>query len=193
MPDDELIRFTKNESQQLTLESFHLLKSELESRNLDLSFIEAAEVDKQLAEAVKISEFEKATANEFLETIWQFAFDAKERGNSDKVIFESLSKKNINPEYAYMLIASIEPKARELVDSFDTEIIVGWIFAILGAVLVIYTLGADSATVSFLLWGAIMVIGGIGRLAISYSKKKKFQTIVKNIMAEREDEDQLYQ
>lgn len=57
MPDEEIIRFAQNESQDLTLDSFHLLKSEFEARCLDLTVIESAQVDKQLAEAMKISEF----------------------------------------------------------------------------------------------------------------------------------------
>jgi hypothetical protein len=130
MPDEELMRFAVNEAQKLTIQSFHLLKSEFETRNLDLSIIETVQAEKDLAEATKLSEFEKTTAFEFTETIWRFAFDEKEKGKSNQEIYEALLQKKITDDYAYMLIASMEPKAKELVDSFDTDIIVGWIFTI---------------------------------------------------------------
>jgi len=193
MPDEELVRFAVNESQKLTIESFHLLKSEFEARNLDLSIIETVQTEKDLAEATKLSEFEKATALEFAETIWQFAFDEKEKGKSNYEIYEALLLKNINDNYAYMLISSMEPKAKELVDSFDTDIIVGWIFTIAGAILLLYTLNVDTLHAAFLIWGILMLLGGIKRLVGSYSKKRKFQTIVSNIETEKEVENNLYQ
>ena len=193
MPDEELVRFAVNEAQKLTIESFHLLKSEFENRNLDLSIIETVQTEKDLTEAAKLSQFEKTTAFEFTETIWQFAFDEKEKGKSNQEIYEALLQKNITDNYAYMLIASMEPKAKELVDSFDTDIIVGWIFTIAGALLLLYTLNADTIHAAFLIWGTIMLLGGIIRLAVRYTKKRKFQTIVNNIETEKETENNLYQ
>ena len=193
MPDEQLVRFAIDESQHLTLESFHLLKTEFELRNLDLGIIEKIKDDKELAEAIKISEFEKATAMEFTETIWKFAFDEKEKGKSNTDIFNSLLKKNISSDYAYMLIESIEPKARELVDSFDTEIIVGWIFTIIGGLLVLFTINSETIPKIFLLWGGLSIAGGCLRLSNSYTKKRKFQAIVKNIEAETLEQNNFYQ
>jgi len=192
MPDDELIRFAKNESQSLTLEAFHLLKSEFETRKLDIGVLESVQVDRELAEATKLSNFEKQTASEFTETIWKFAFDEKEKGKSNKEIYNLLLKKNIAENYAYMLIESIEPRSRELVDSFDTEIIVGWVVLIIGALLLLLTLNSTSQ-IMFLLWGSALAIGGIARLSRSYIKKRKFQTIVKNIESEKEEQNSLFQ
>lgn len=192
MPDEELLRFAKNESQKLTIESFHLLKAEFESRNLDLNVLNTVEVEKQLAEASKLSEFEKTTANEFLSTIWNFAFDEKEKGKKDREIFNALLKKKVNPEYAHMLIESLEPKAKELADSLGTEIIVGWILLIVGGALMIFTLSGESS-LNFLLWGSMLILGGVLRLSKSYSRKKKFETIISNIEVERSEQNNLYQ
>jgi hypothetical protein len=192
MPDNELINFAKNESLSLTLESFHLLKSEFRERNLDFSVIENAQVDRELAEATKLSEFEKTTAASFTETIWKFAFDEKEAGKKDEDIFNALLKKHIAPEYASMLIASIEPRSRELAISFENEITVGWILFTLGIFLSIFLINSLSNSL-VIIWGPLLTIGGIVRLANSYSKKKKFQTIVSNIEAEKEVQNVLYQ
>lgn len=193
MPDEELVRFAINESQKLTIESFHLLKAEFEERNLDLGVIEAVETENELAEATRQSEFERATVNAFAETIWQFAFDEKEKGKSNREIYNSLLKKNVGSDYACMLIESIEPRAQELVDSFDTDIIVGWILAIAGAGLLIFTLNAAEPNINFLVWGSILALGGAVRLFTSYRKKRKFEIIVSNVEAEKEAENNLYQ
>jgi hypothetical protein len=193
MPDEELLRFATNESQKLTIESFHLLKSEFESRNLDLTILERVQTEKELAEAMQLSEFEKNTASQFAETIWQFAFDEKEKGKSNQEIYNALLRKNISENYAYMLIESLEPRAKELVDSFENEIIVGWIFTIAGALLLLYTLNLDEIQMTFLIWGTLMLLGGIIRLGASYSKKRKYQTILTNIETEKEVENNLYQ
>jgi hypothetical protein len=193
MPDNELINFAKNESLSLTLESFHLLKSEFRARNLDFNVIESAQVDRELAEATKLSEFEKTTAASFTETIWKFAFDEKEAGKKDQDIFNALLKKNIAPEYASMLIASIEPTSKELAISFENEITVGWILFTLGIFLSIFLINSLSNSLVIIIWGPVLTIGGIIRLANSYSKKKKFQTIVSNIEVEKEVQNGLYQ
>ena len=181
-----------NESKNLTIESFHLLKSEFEIRNLDIGILESAQVDRELEEATKLSNFEKQTVEAFTETIWKFAFDEKEKGKSNEEIFNSLKKKRINEDYANMLIESIEPRARELVDSFDTEIIVGWVILIAGSILIFLTLNSTLLP-SFVIGGIALVIGGIVQLSTSYRKKNKFQTIVKNMEDEKEEQNKLYQ
>ncbi|MBL0054934.1 MAG: hypothetical protein IPP31_01850 [Chitinophagaceae bacterium] len=186
MPDHELIRFAQNESLSLTLQSFHLLKAEFKARNLDFSVIESAQVDRELAEATKISELEKTIAATFTETIWKFAFTEKEAGKSNEDIYNALLKKNITPEYAYMLIESIEPRSRELADSFENEIIIGWILFVLGLFLSVFLFNQESIRGTYLLWGPVLTIAGMVRLATSYARKKKYQTIVRNIEAEKE-------
>ena len=71
MPDEELIRFAINESQHLTIESFHLLKSEFESRNLEIGILEDVETDRAFSELNKQSAFEKATTIEYTKMVWK--------------------------------------------------------------------------------------------------------------------------
>ena len=132
MPDDELIRFAKNEVQHLTMESFHLLKAEFEFRNLNIGVLEEVETDRLLSEISKQSTFEKATNIEYAEMIWKFALDQKEEGKTDPEILDALITKGVSLPYGSMLLESLESKSRELVESFDTEIIVGWVLIIAG-------------------------------------------------------------
>jgi hypothetical protein len=192
MPDSELIRFAENESASLTLESFHLLKAEFEARNLDLGVIESAQFDRELTEATKLSNFEMETAVKFEEAIWKFAFDEKEKGTSDEHIFHALLKKNIKEEYAYMLIQSLEHRAKELFDHFENQIIVGWVLLIAGGI--IFFLMINSAMMPVVaIWGVLLAVGGFVRLYMCYDKKRKFQAVLKSITEERENQNNLYQ
>lgn len=192
MQDEELVRFARAESHNLTIQSFHLLKLEFEARNLDLNVIEDARVTRELQEATKLSEFERVTASAFAENIWEFAFDEKEAGKSNEQIFNELLKKNITADYAYMLIESIEPRSRQLADSFDTEIIIGWILLVIGIFLSMYIVDSKTVNIFFIVWGPLLALGGIIRLSGSYSKRKKYQTIVDKIEAEK-NQSNLYQ
>ena len=192
MPDHELIRFAKNESKHLTMESFHLLKSEFESRNLDIGVLEEVETDRLLSEMDNKSTFEKATTIEYTEMIWKFALDQKEKGKTNEEIFNSLIIKGVSEPYAFMLLESLESKSKELVENFDTEIIVGWILIIAGFV-TLYLVAIDTFKSIMALYGLIGIIGGIVRLSTSYTKKRKYQTVADNIKEEKDKLNNLYQ
>ncbi len=192
MPDEELILFAKNESQHLTIESFHLLVSEFELRNLDIGVLESVEIDKALSDLNKQSAFEKSTAIEYTEMIWKFAFDEKEKGSKDSEIFKNLVKKGVDDSYAYILIESLESKSKEMSEEFDTEIILGWVFLFAGILLVFLVING-SFRETFVLYGLLFIVGGIVRLFKSYSKKNKYVTILKNITKEKEETNTLYQ
>ncbi len=192
MPDAELIRFAKNEAQHLTMESFHLLKSEFESRNLDIGVLEEVETDKALLQMNMQAGFENSTTIEYTEMIWKFALDEKEKGKTNTEIFNSLISKGVNENYALMLLETLESKSKELVENFDTEIIVGWIFFIAGLV-ILYLVATETFTSIMALYGLIGIIGGIARLATSYTKKRKYQTVADNIQEEKDKLNNLYQ
>ncbi|MFT3680573.1 MAG: hypothetical protein QM791_09895 [Ferruginibacter sp.] len=194
MPDSELLRFAKNESSNLTQDSFYALKAEFESRGLDLNIINEADNQRFAAEKTKQDKFEQTTLMEFTETIWKFAFDEKEKGKTNRDILDSLIKKNIHPDYAIMLIESIEPKSKEMAGDLENGIIAGWIFLIIGSLLLMFTIASPNIHAIFLLWGFLLSAGAIARLTKSYTQKRKFLTILKNIETEREEIDNnLYQ
>ena len=192
MPDEELIRFAINESQHLTLESFHLLKTEFESRNLDIGVLEEVEIDEKLAEINKQSTFELATSIEYTEMIWKFALEEKEKGKSNTEILHSLMERRVEENYAGMLIETLESKSKDLVNDLDNEIVAAWIVLCAGLIAVI--LGGSGAVHGIIaLYGLIAIIGGVIRLSRSYPQKKKYETVVSNIEDEKEQLNNLYQ
>jgi hypothetical protein len=164
MPDEKLIRFAINESQQLTIESFYLLRQEFELRNLDIAIIEEAETEKALSDLNKQTTFEKTTANEYTQMIWKFALEEKGKGSTDTDVFNKLRAKGVEENYAHMLIETLELKSRELVDSYDTDIIIGWIIFPVGILMIVLVVSGNFREI-FSLYGLLLIIGGVARLA----------------------------
>ncbi|MEO5647089.1 MAG: hypothetical protein ABIQ56_01935 [Chitinophagaceae bacterium] len=186
MSDNELIVFAENESQKLTIESFHLLKSEFEKRKLDLRVIEIVEIDKALSELNKHSKFEEITAIEFTETIWNYALDEKVKGLSDHLIFNGLLGKGVAEDYAFMLVSSLEKKSKDLIEELGMEMIIGVILMLAGAILFFLVLN-DTLSGLFILYGGVAVLVGLARFIMSTRRRDKFKTIINNI--ERENLD----
>ena len=116
----------------------------------------------------------------------------KEKGKTNIEIYNALLNKGLNENSAYMLIDTLESKSKELIDIFDTEIIIGWVVLAAGLV-TLYLAAIDTLKAIIGLYGVIGIIGGTIRLFISYSKKKKYQTIANNIEEEKDNLNNLYQ
>lgn len=188
MPDPELIRFAENESQKITPESFYALQSEFIARGLDTTLFDTAQTDRDITKALKLSQFESETAEAFSEAIWKFAFDEKEKGIANAEIYESLVKKQVGEDAASMLLLTMETRAKDLVEEYDTQIIIGWLFCFGGVLLLGYSINYNISRPSLLAWGALLVIGGFIRLIMCYPKKLKFKTIVNEIEKEKQEE-----
>jgi hypothetical protein len=186
MTDNELVIFAINESQKLTLESFHLLKSEFEKRNLDLGIIEAAEIDKALSKLNEQTASEQITAFEFTKAIWQSALDQKEQGKSDEYIYNYLLKKGLNENSAFMIVKSLESKSKELVEDYDTELITGGLLIIAG-IAAFLLVSNEVFSKIFLLYGALLILGGVIRLTVSSNKKNKYKKILEIIASENDE------
>jgi hypothetical protein len=184
MGDEELQFFAINESDKLTIESFHLLREEFRKRNLELGIIESAEIDKALNDLNKQSTFEKITAYQFAESLFQYALDEKELGKPDFEIYNNLLDKGVDKEYAFMLVKSLGTISKEIADDYDSEIIAGWIFLIAGVLTIFLAFTGIFASI-FILYGFIGLSGGGVRLYKSYSKKGKYHTISQNIEVEK--------
>ena len=193
MTDEELFHFASNESDGLTPQSFVLLRDEFVRRDLDLAVMESAQVDRDLADALKLSALETSAANTFIGGIWEFVFEEKENGASDEEIFDGLRSKSITAEYAWMMIQSIEPRAKAAINKVTGEITVGRVLVIVGASLFLITLSNTIKGGGFMLFGASLIIGGSVRLYRSLHAKKKFETILENIREEKENKENLFQ
>lgn len=192
LSDNELIYLAREDSESLTVESFQLLIQELDSRGIDSNIIEQAQVDRELAEVVKVSETEKKIAADFTQLIWNQCLDMKEKGKTNEEIYNALISQNLSPEYAYMLIATIEPRMKEVTDETETENIVGWIFIGGGILITIFAFVSDFQSVHFI-WGPIGILSGIVSLSNSSKRKKRISTILQQVNSEKEKNDSMYQ
>lgn len=192
MGDEELIALAQNESQHLTVEAFHLLQLELEKRNIDTEVIDQMQTAKEIEQGNIVSAFEQHTAEQFTETVWQAAFDAKVKGKTDKELFDALLKMNIKEEYAYMLIQSMEQRVKELVEHYKSEMNIGVGFIIAALVLVVLLLNITGRP-AISLWSIVLLIYGISRAAKNSKRMKQMQRIADIISEEKERNQQLYQ
>jgi hypothetical protein len=184
MGDEELIEFAKNESLHLTIESFHLLNLEFEKRNIDKSVLEQAEIDKELSNLNNQTTFEKITAYEFTKSLWDFSLNEKQKGVLNRDIYDALLKKGVSDQYAFMLLESLESKSKEMLDNFETEVILGWLILTAGIILIFFAFG-ETVDGLYAVYGSLLAVVGGLRLYKSYFKKKKYQDILNNILTEK--------
>ncbi|MDQ6903731.1 MAG: hypothetical protein M3139_12045 [Bacteroidota bacterium] len=183
MPDEELIRFAKNESQHLTIESFRLLITEFENRNLDIGILESIEIDKELAKLNKQSSFEQKTAKDFEQSILEYALTEKEKGSTNIIIYNELIQKGITEDYAFMFVQSLNWKVKSLIDSYDTNLILSFVFVLSGIIMFALYLN-ETIGPMFALYGFLLGVLGIFGIIKNYSNKQKYQAILKIIESE---------
>jgi hypothetical protein len=186
MPDEELIRFAKNESQHLTIESFRLLLSEFENRNLDTGILELVETEKELSKLNKQSSFEQKTAQEFEQSILEYALTEKGKGTPNIDIYNRLLQKGLNEEYAFMFVQTLSWKVKSLIDSYDTNLILSFVFG-LGGIIMFALYSNETFGPMFALYGFILIVLGIFGVISNYSNKQKYQSILKIIESEESE------
>ncbi len=184
MPDEELIRFAKNESQHLTIESFGLLLSEFENRNLDIGILESVETDKELSKLNKQSYFEQKIAQEFEQFLLEYALVEKEKGTTNIDIYNGLIQNGLNEDYDFMFVQSLSWKVKSLVDSYDTNLILSCVF-VLGGIIMCILFSNETLGPMFALYGFLLIVLGIFGIIKNYSNKQKHQAILKIIESEK--------
>ncbi len=190
MDDEELVRFACNESDHLTIDSFHLLKSEFEKRNLDIGILESVEIDQTLTEITRQTTAERITAFEFTAVIWKDALDQKALGKSNREIFEGLIKRGLAEEYAFMLIQSLDLKAKELVNDNDNGIIASWIALAISACGFFCAFVGDFSPL-YMAYATLIAIPALIGLNRSSSNKEKYQKVCEQIAAEQLAEERV--
>ena len=186
MSDEELIRFAKNESQHLTPESFRVLLSEFEDRNLDIGILEEAETKRELSKLNKQSSFEKKTAQEFEQSLLKYALTEKEKGTLNIDIFNGLIQKGVKEEYAFMFVQSLSWKVKSIIDNYDTYLIMSIVFLV-GGVIMFALFSNETFGPMFAVYGFALMVLGIFGIIKSYSNKQKYQEILKVIESEESE------
>ncbi len=186
MSDDQLVRFAKLEAEHLTLESFHALKDELISRDIDLQVIEELE-DVDIPE----KNINKAVTNTFLGSLFEFAIEKKSKGVSNAEIYHSLLEKKLAPEQAVMLIQMLPEISQKTLKATETEILIAWVAFFIGILLSLFSY--NQLDVKFFVGIAVLITASI-KLANSYAYKKKIVQAIDHFQQDKEsDLKDLYQ
>ena len=185
MPDEELTRFAKNESANLTIDSFRLLMSELETRNIDTNILDIAETERALAELSTKSFAEEKIAVDFELSLLDYALSEKEKGRSDADIYNGIIQKGLDEEYAFMFVQSLNWKVRALIDEYDTRVIYGGVLTGIGLLSLVLVVNETFGPI-YALYGGVLLVVGIILLVRNSSGKQRHQSILK-IMEEEEE------
>lgn len=186
MPDEELTRFAKNESANLTIDSFRLLMSELEMRNIDTNILDAAETERALAELSTKSFAEEKIAVDFELSLLDYALREKEKGRSDLDIYNGIIQKGLAEEYAFMFVQSLNWKVRALIDEYDTRVIDGGVIAGIGLLSLVLVVNETFGHM-YALYGGVLLVLGIILFVRNSAGKQRYQSILKRMEEEEEN------
>jgi hypothetical protein len=187
MSDQELINLANNEGQELTPGALEALKKEFLKRGLDIHIYDSIGEKKQVLLRQNIEQAKGNASTEFTNSLWNYAFDEKKDGKTDKEIITGLMEKGVDEEHSLLIVKSLENKAKELVKAFDNQMLIGGLICGAGIVITVLTISAAQNGGSYVVaWGAI-IFGAI-RLFKGMSNKDKYKTILENISAEQQTE-----
>lgn len=181
MLDTQLITIAKNDGHHLTPVAFAILKQEFKKRDLDYSFIEAAEENKIVQHQEKIEQFKHNASKEYLTTIWNYVIEEKESGTTDNEILAGLKERGLEEPDAVEIISNTESKLKELIDLQSNKMLFGGIIFLLGIFISLYSYTASMTsggyyiiTYGAVLFGAILFFKG-------FAAKRKYTRIVKSL------------
>lgn len=93
-------------------------------------------------------------------------------------IFYGLLKRGLTEEYAFIFVQSLDSRVKNVIEHFDTNIIFGYILITLGFIIVsLYLLQYFEGI--YILYGLLLIIGGIWCAVRNTNRKKKYQEILK--------------
>src|SRR5665647_2252778 len=113
MSDEQLIHLAQTEGQDLTSEALPLLHEEFLNRKLDTTIFGTLDDNKKAQQKRNIQEAQNNASNEFIKSIWTYAFNEKEKGTTDEEIRKSIIERGLDEEHSSLIIKTLESKAKE--------------------------------------------------------------------------------
>lgn len=184
MSDDQLINFTQNEYDKLTVDAIHLLKEEFIRRKLDVTVIESVQIEKEFSDLTKQNFIEQEISQKYLQTIWKFALEEKIKNVPDVTLYYKLLGKGLTEMVVLGIINNLSEVSKEIADDFNTKIYSGWMFFVVGFVLCMIGLNRESG-ILFIVYGIVVSIVGLIYLVMGYSGKNKYTRLAEKIETER--------
>mgnify|MGYP001792516161 CR=1 FL=1 len=125
---------------------------------MDYSFIEFAEQNKISIHQEKIQKVRESVADDFLKAIWMYVFDEKEKGSTDNEILSGLQDRGLDEAHSMLLLSGLSDKLKEIIDQFDTKMLVGGASFLIGTLVTFltYTSVMSTGGYFFVAWGAIL-------------------------------------
>ncbi len=183
MTDDQLINFAKTEGQDITPEALSILHEEFINRKLDTSVFISLDDDKTAQRKRNIEKAQESASNEFMNSIWNYAFDEKKEGTSNEEIHKGLIERGLDEQHSTFVIKTLESKAKEVLDEHDTDMLRGGLTCAVGLIITVWTYTSALNGGTYLVaWGAI-IFGAI-RFFRGMSNTDKYKTVIANIQAE---------
>jgi len=183
MTDDQLINLAKTEGKDITSEAILILQEEFTNRKLDISVFKSLN-DIKIAKRIRdIEKAQESALSEFINSIWNYAFDSKEDGKSNEEIYKGLINKGLDEQQSTLVIKTLESKAIENLDALDTEMLHGGLTCACGFIITVWTYTSSLNGGTYIVaWGAI--IHGAIRFFRSMSYTFKYKIIIANIQGE---------
>jgi len=183
MSDEQLIHLAQTEGQDLTSEALPLLHEEFLNRKLDTTIFGTLDDNKKAQQKRNIQEAQNNASNEFIKSIWTYAFNEKKKGTTDEEIRKGIIERGLDEEHSSLIIKTLESKAKEVLDIHDSDMLRGGLVFAVGFIITVWTYSsAINGGTYFIAWGAI-IFGAI-RFFRGLSNKGKYKTILENIEGE---------
>jgi hypothetical protein len=188
MTDEQLLNLVKTEGEELTPEALSVLHEEFINRNLDLSAFAILDDNKNSQRKLNIEKAQEAASGEFINALWNYAFDEKRNGTSNEEIKQGLIEKGLDEQTSSLIINSLESKAKEILDAHDTDMLRGALTCAAGLIITIWTYNSALNGGTYIVaWGAI-IFGAI-RFFRGVTNTAKYKTIIANIQAEEHNKE----
>ena len=184
MTDEQLVNLAKNDGQDLTPEALSLLHEEFISRKLDTDVFVTLDDDKTAQRKRTIEKAQEHASNEFINSVWNYAFEEKNEGTSSEEIQKGLMERGLDEQHAALIIKTLESKATEILDAHNTDMLRGALTCFFGLVITVWTYTSALHGGTYLVaWGAI-IFGAI-RFFKGMANTGKYKTIIAVIQAEQ--------
>jgi hypothetical protein len=108
----------------------------------------------------------------------------KKNGIANIDLYYELLRKGLSEEYAFIFVQSLNWRVKDLIDRYDTHIILGYIFIAVGFIAITLFL-MQYFSGFYVLYGLLLILVGIYGTIINSSKKKRYQAILKKLETDK--------
>jgi hypothetical protein len=186
MKDEELIRLSQYDGNDLTPEAIDALCQEFLKRNLDTTIFSSLRAHKIAEHQRQLQDIKAAKAQKYAASFWTYCFEAKSKGKTDDEIFQRLLEFGLDEEQSSMMINSIESRAIKIEKAYDNELWTGGAICGIGILVTATTFSAALNGGTYIVtWGAI-IFGAI-RFFNGLTNKSKISETLRKIQEQKQE------